>query len=182
MVGPPKMLKMLSVSLVYERADRSLKKKPPKRRRHLHVQYWDVSQLSREYITILLMCTVPNVAVRNIRGFWNPQLSMKYLKSHLSVLCLKALTLLTMTRNGQSRLKENGKMVLACLSLCIQVAKYPKGTKLSMKKNVVKSKSHPSIFKKDSEESNEDDEDWGINYEQLRRAINVLLVEIIEKV
>ena len=51
-----------------------------------------------------------------------------------------------------------------------------------MKKNVVKSKSHPSIFKKDSEESNEDDEDWGINYEQLRRAINVLLVEIIEKV
>ena len=41
-----------------------------------------------------------------------------------------------------------------------------KGTKLSAKEKVVKSKDHPNILTKESDESNEDEEDWYINYEQ----------------
>ena len=41
-----------------------------------------------------------------------------------------------------------------------------KGTKLSGKGKVVKPNDYPSIFKKESDDSNEDEEDWYINYEQ----------------
>ena len=42
----------------------------------------------------------------------------------------------------------------------------PKGTKLPVKEKVAKSKDYPNIFKKDSDESSEGEEDWDINYEQ----------------
>ena len=65
------------------------------------------------------------------------------------------------------RKRKNGPSVFESVYPSDQEeTEYPKGTKLSVKEKVVKSKSYPSIFKKDSDESNEDDEDWGINYEQ----------------
>ncbi len=99
----------------------------------MHVQYRDVSQLLREYTTILLMCTLPKKAVRNIRSFWQQ----------------KGPGIFQSVYQSDEEETEDSK-----------------GTKLSGKGKVVKSNDYPSIFKKESDDTNEDEEDWYINYEQ----------------